>query len=195
MSLAAEQATSTAVLKVAIIVGTTRPGRKADAVAQWVQGIAEARTDAAFEVVDIADYALPHMDEPVPPRGAQGYSRPHTRAWAEKIGSFDAYVFVTPEYNGSFPGVLKDAVDFLFTEWSGKAAGFVGYGFGGGVRSVAHLRQVLTSVEITGVPSAVELNFNDDFEEMTRFTPRDSQEKSVVVMLDELVAKGTELKG
>ncbi|WP_236710673.1 NAD(P)H-dependent oxidoreductase [Streptomyces sp. 150FB] len=195
MSLAAEQATSTAVLKVAIIVGTTRPGRKADAVAQWVKGIAEARTDAAFEVVDIADYALPHMDEPVPPRGAQGYSQPHTRAWAEKIGSFDAYVFVTPEYNGSFPGVLKDAVDFLFTEWSGKAAGFVGYGFGGGARSVAHLRQVLTSVEITGVPSAVELNFNGDFEEMTRFTPRDSQEKSVVVMLDELVAKGAELKG
>jgi NAD(P)H-dependent FMN reductase len=195
MSLAAEQATSTAVLKVAIIVGTTRPGRKADAVARWVQGIADSRTDASFEVVDIADYALPHMDEPVPPRGAEEYSQPHTRAWAEKIGSFDAYVFVTPEYNGSFPGVLKDAVDFLFAEWSGKAAGFVGYGFGGGARSVAHLRQVLTSVELTGVPSAVELNLADDFEEFSRFTPRDSQEKSVVTMLDELVTTGTELKG
>ena len=103
------------------------PGRNGEAVAKWVYEVAQKRSDAEFELVDIKDFNLPLLDEPVPPSMGQ-YSKPHTKTWAAKIGSFDAYVFVTPEYNHGIPGALKNAIDFLFAEWNNKAAGFVSYG-------------------------------------------------------------------
>ena len=87
-------------LNVAIIIGSTRPGRKAEDVARWLHGIAAKRNDASFEVVDIASFNLPLLDEPLPPSMGQ-YAQPHTKAWAVKIATFDAFVFVTPEYNHS----------------------------------------------------------------------------------------------
>src|SRR3989442_13767587 len=125
-------------LRVAIIIGSTRPGRKAEAVARWVHGISSKRTDAEYEVVDIQDYNLPLLDEPVPPSMGQ-YSKPHTKAWAAKVDSFDGFVFVTPEYNHGISGALKNAIDFLFREWNNKAAGFVGYGSVGAARAVEQL--------------------------------------------------------
>ena len=104
-------------LKIAIITGSTRPGRKSEAVARWVHGIAAKRSDASFEVVDIAAFNLPLLDEAVPPSLNQ-YSKPHTKAWAAKIATFDAFVFVTPEYNHATSGALKNAIDFLFREWT-----------------------------------------------------------------------------
>src|SRR5688572_29613052 len=114
-------------LKVAIIIGSTRPGRKGEAVSRWVHDIASRRSDATFEVVDIAAFDLPLLDEAIPP-SMNRYEKPHTKAWAAKIAAFDAFVFVTPEYNHSTSGALKNAIDFLFREWNDKAAGFVGYG-------------------------------------------------------------------
>ena len=99
--------------KIAIILGSTRPGRNGEAVAKWVLDIAKQRSDAEYELVDIAEYKLPHLDEPMPPAMGQ-YSQPHTKAWAEKIASFDGFVFVTPEYNHSTSGVLKNAIDYLY---------------------------------------------------------------------------------
>ena len=99
-------------IKIAIIIGSTRPGRKAEAVAQWVHAIAKKRSDAGFEIVDIQDYNLPLLDEAIPPSMGQ-YSQPHTKAWAAKIAPFDAYVFVTPEYNHGPSGALKNAIDYL----------------------------------------------------------------------------------
>src|SRR5690606_41361369 len=93
-------------LKVAIILGSTRPGRNGEAVARWVLEHAQKRNDAQYELVDIKDFNLPLLDEPVPPSMGQ-YSQPHTKAWAAKIASFDAYVFVTPEYNHGTSGALK----------------------------------------------------------------------------------------
>jgi NAD(P)H-dependent FMN reductase len=87
-------------LKIALIIGSTRPGRKAEAVAKWVYEIAQRRSDAAFELVDIVDFKLPLLDEPLPPSLGQ-YTHQHTRTWSAKVASFDAYVFVTPEYNCS----------------------------------------------------------------------------------------------
>ena len=141
-------------LKVAIIIGSTRPGRKADAVARWVHDIATKRTDAAFELVDIADFDLPLLDEPMPPSMGQ-YAKPHTKAWAAKIASFDAFVFVTPEYNHSTSGALKNAIDFLFREWNDKAAGFVGYGSAGGARAVEQLRLVMGELKVADVRAQV----------------------------------------
>jgi NAD(P)H-dependent FMN reductase len=95
--------------------------------------------DAEFELVDIKDFNLPLLDEPVPPSMGQ-YSKPHTKVWAAKISSFDGYVFVTPEYNHGISGALKNAIDFLFAEWNNKAAGFVSYGSVGGARAMEQLR-------------------------------------------------------
>src|SRR5262245_16191069 len=162
-------------IRVAIIVGSTRPGRKADAVAKWVHGIAVARQDAEYEVVDVADYNLPLLDEPIPPSRGQ-YSKPHTHTWAAKIGSFDAFVFVTPEYNHSTSAALKNAIDFLYKEWNNKAAGFVAYGSAGGVRAVEHLRLVMAELMIADVRAQVMLSLFTDFENFTTFTPRPTHE-------------------
>src|SRR5918995_6364495 len=117
-------------LRVVIILGSTRPGRNGEAVAKWVYDIAKRRTDAEFEYLDIKDYNLPLLDEPIPPSLGK-YSKEHTKAWAAKIDSFDAFVFVTAEYNHGIPGALKNAIDFLYKEWNNKVAGFVSYGGGG----------------------------------------------------------------
>ena len=109
-------------LKIAIIIGSTRPGRNGEAVAKWVYEVAQKRSDAEFELVDIKGFNLPLLDEPVPPIMGQ-YSKPHTKAWAAKIDKFDAYVFVTPEYNHGTSGALKNAIDFLFAEWNNKLLG------------------------------------------------------------------------
>ena len=188
-----EQAEHAEAPKVAIVVGSTRPGRKADAVARWVHDVAAQREDATFDVVDVADYALPHLDEPVPPLAGQ-YSQPHTHKWAAKIGSFDAYVFVTPEYNHSVPGALKNAIDFLFAEWNDKAAGFVSYGVDGGIRAVEHLRLVMGELKVADVRHHVALSFANDFRDYAEFTPGTGQEENVTAMLDELLAWGSALK-
>jgi len=180
-------------LKVGIIVGSTRPGRKAEAVARWVHEIARKRTDADFEVVDIQDFNLPLLDEPVPPSMGQ-YSKPHTKAWAAKVDSFDAFVFVTPEYNHGTSGALKNAIDFLFAEWNNKAAGFVGYGSAGGVRAVEHLRLVMAEVQVATVRNQVALSLFTDFENFTTLKPAHHHEKSVNAMLDQLLAWGDALR-
>ena len=94
--------------RIAIIIGSTRPGRKAEAVAQWVHSHAAKRSDATFELVDIADYNLPLLDEPFPPTMGK-YTKPHTKVWAAKIATFDGFVFVTPEYNHGTSAALKNA--------------------------------------------------------------------------------------
>jgi NAD(P)H-dependent FMN reductase len=105
------------VIKAATVIGSIRPGRIGEAVAHWVSEIAGRRSDAEFELVDIEDFNLPLLDEPVPP--SQGkYSKEHTKAWAAKVDSYDAYVFVTPEYNPGPSGALKNALDYLYREWN-----------------------------------------------------------------------------
>src|SRR5437763_7943707 len=157
-------------LKIGIIIGSTRPNRNGEAVAKWVYQVAKKRSDAEFELVDIKDFNLPLLDEPVPPIMGQ-YSKPHTKTWAAKIGSFDAYVFVTPEYNHGTSGALKNAIDFLFAEWTNKAAGFVGYGSAGGVRAVGQLRLVMAEVQVAPVRNQVALSLFTDFEHFTPFKP------------------------
>lgn len=180
-------------LKVAVIIGSTRPGRVGEAVARWVYDITKQRDDAEFELVDIADFNLPLLDEPVPPSMGQ-YSQPHTIAWAEKVASFDAYVFVTPEYNHGTSGALKNALDFVYGEWNNKAAGFVSYGSAGGARAVEQLRLVFSELQIAHVRNQVMLSLFTDFENFNEFKPHPRNEESVNAMLDQLVAWGGALK-
>lgn len=174
-------------MNIAIVVGSTRPGRKAEAVAKWVYEIARKRADARFEVVDILEFNLPLLDEAVPPSMGR-YSQPHTKAWAAKIGSFDGFVFVTPEYNHGTSGALKNALDYLYAEWNNKAAGFVAYGSVGGARAVEQLRLIMAELQIATVRSQVALSLHADFEKFTRFKPAAHQEKAVAAMLEQLVA-------
>lgn len=182
----------------AIIIGSTRPGRRADVVASWTHQLARQRTDATFTVVDLAEVDLPLLDEQIPPRAAM-YSRPHTLRWAETVSGFDGFVFVTPEYNHSVPAVLKNAIDFLYAEWHNKAAAFVGYGADGGTRAVEHLRQIMAEVRVAGVGSQVALSLFDDFVDYQdpdgKFTPRAHQEEALTTMLDDLVGWSGALAG
>lgn len=180
-------------LKLAIIIGSTRPGRVGEAVARWVLELAQKRRDAEYELVDIKQFNLPLLDEPVPP--SQGkYSKEHTKRWAAKITSFDGYIFVTPEYNHGICGALKNAIDFLFVEWNNKAAGFVGYGSAGGVRAVEHLRLVMAEVQVATVRAQVMLSLRDDFTNYTAFTPREFHEKSLGQVFDQVIAWSTAMK-
>jgi NAD(P)H-dependent FMN reductase len=180
-------------LRIAIILGSTRPGRNGEAVAKWVYNIAKKRTDTEFEFVDIKDYSLPLLDEPLPPSLGK-YSKDHTKAWAAKIDSFDAFVFVTPEYNHGIPGALKNAIDFLYKEWNNKVAGFVAYGGAGGVRSVEQLRLVMGELQVATVRAQVQLSLFTDFENFSVFKPAPYQEKSVNTMLDQVISWGSALK-
>ena len=148
---------------------------------------ARQRGDAEYELVDIAEYDLPLLDEPVPP-SQHKYSKDHTRRWSEKIASFDGYVFVTPEYNHSTSGALKNAIDFVYSEWNNKAAGFVSFGSSGGTRAVEHLRLIMGELQVADVRSQVALSLFTDFENFTTFKPQALHEKSLKSMLDQLVA-------
>jgi NAD(P)H-dependent FMN reductase len=180
-------------LRIAIIIGSTRPGRKGEVVGHWVYELAQKRSDAEFELVDIKDYNLPLLDEPVPP-SQHKYSQPHTKVWAEKIASFDGFVFVTPEYNHSTSGALKNAIDFLYQEWNNKAAGFVSYGSAGGVRAVEHLRLIMGEIQVADVRAQVFLSLFTDFENFTTFKPAAVHEGTLNTMLDQLVAWSGALK-
>lgn len=172
---------------IGIILGSTRPGRNGEAVARWVQELASQRTDATFELVDIADFDLPLLDEPVPAAMGQ-YSQPHTKAWAAKVASLDGFVFVTPEYNHGTSAALKNAIDFLYAEWNNKAAGFVSYGSAGGVRAVENLRLIMAELQIADVRGQVGFSLATDFENYSTFAPADAHADTLTGMLDQLVA-------
>lgn len=174
-------------LKIAVVAGSTRPGRKAADVSTWVLEHANKRGDASYELLDIADFGLPLLDEAVPPSMAQ-YTKAHTQAWADAVAQYDGFVFVTPEYNHSVPASLKNALDFLFAEWNDKSAGIVSYGALGGIRAAEHLRGILGELAIADVRLQVALGLGTDFENYTQFTPAAGQEQALGAMLDQVVA-------
>lgn len=180
-------------LNIGIIIGSTRPGRIGEAVGQWTYEIAARRSDANFELIDLAEQGLPLLDEPIPPSRGQ-YSKDHTKRWAAKIDPLDGFIFVTPEYNHGVPAALKNAIDFLFKEWNNKAAGFVSYGSAYGARAVESLRLVMGEIMVADVRAQVLLSLFTDFENYTVFKPVDRHEKSLNDVIDQVLAWGTALK-
>ena len=178
--------------RIGIILGSTRPNRNGEQVAQWVYKIASQRTDAEFELVDLRDYPLPHLDEPLPPAMGQ-YQNEHTKQWADKIASFDGFVFVTPEYNHSTSGVLKNAIDYLYAEWNNKAVGFVSYGGVGGARAAEHLRLIAGELQMADVRQQVALSLLTEFENFSVFKPGDYNRAALDTLLDQVVAWSTAL--
>ncbi|MGW6696274.1 NADPH-dependent FMN reductase [Nocardia sp. NPDC055049] len=173
--------------KIGIILGSTRSNRSGPQIAEWVLDAASRRGDAEFDLIDLRDHPLPHLDEPAPPMfGPSAHA--HTRAWAERIGPFDGFVMVTPEYNGGIPGVLKNAIDHLFAEWTDKAVGFVSYGVSGGARAVAQLRVVCSGLGMADVSRPVEISLLTDFENHLTFTPGDHHVAALNKTLDQVIA-------
>jgi NAD(P)H-dependent FMN reductase len=175
------------VTRIGIILGSTRPNRNGEQVAKWVLEVDSRRRDAHFELVDLRDYPLPHLDEPLPPSLSQ-YQKEHTKEWAAKIASFDGFVIVTPEYNHGTSGVLKNAIDYLYAEWNNKAVGFVSYGNAGGARAVEHLRLVSGELQMADVRQQVVLSLMTEFENFSVFKPGDYNLPALNTMLDQVVA-------
>lgn len=184
-------------MKIAIIIGSTRPGRKGEAVAQWVLEQTAKRADVSagdttFEIVDVAAANLPLLDEPMPAITGK-YSKDHTKAWSQKIAPFDAFVFVIPEYNHGLSAALKNAIDFLYAEWVNKAMGIVSYGAIGGARAAEQLRMVVAQLQLADVQAQVTLSLSTDFEGNTP-KPAPSQEKALTTMIDQVIAWAGALK-
>ena len=180
--------------KIQIITGTTRPGALNPQVATWIAGVAAERDDIDVEIVSIADYNLPVLDEPIP--ASQGkYQNEHTKKFAAKIAEADGYVFVTPEYNHSIPGSLKNAIDYVYGEWNNKAAGIVNYGFAAsGSRAAEHLRTILAELQIADVRAQVNISISESFENYSDFKPNEKLVADANGMLDQLVLWANALK-
>ena len=180
-------------LKIAIILGSTRPGRNGEAVAKWVHEVAYQRSDAEFELVDIKDLTCRSSTSRCrhPWDNTVSLTPKHgPRRSAVSMPTFS----LRPSTNHGIPGALKNAIDFLFAEWNNKAAGFVSYGGVQGVRAVEQLRLVLAEVQIATVRNQVLLSLFTDFENYSVFKPGPTKEQSVNDMLDQLIAWGGALK-
>jgi NAD(P)H-dependent FMN reductase len=142
-----------------IITASTREGRKGPAIADWITAEAAQTGKWTIDSVDLRDLALPMLDEAEHP-AIRAYKQDHTKVWSAMVDQADAFIFVTPEYNFSFPASLKNAIDYLFHEWAYKPLGFVSYGgIAAGTRAVQMLKQVVTTLKIMPVPEAVNVPF------------------------------------
>ena len=175
-----------------IIIGATRPGRIGPVIAAWFHTIAVAHGNFRVELVDLVDVGLPLLDEPENPARGGSYQHDHTKAWSELIGRGDAFVFVVPEYNNGYNAATKNAIDFLYHEWSDKAVGMVSYGgnVGAGTRAVQALKQVFLAVKSFPVHESVNIPFvYTMFDADHRFSPGGRLEHAATVMLDEIARR------
>ncbi len=183
-------------LKLHVVVVSTRQGRQGLAVAKWFHQLSVEYAKFDVELVDLAEVALPLFDEPRHPRLKQ-YEHEHTKRWSAVVERADAFVFVTPEYNFSAPPSLLNAIAYLSQEWAYKPVGFVSYGgVSAGLRSVQMAKQTVTAVKMMPLPEAVSIPFFTQHidKESGEFDPGDVQAKAGRAMLDELVKWAGALK-
>jgi NAD(P)H-dependent FMN reductase len=169
-----------------VIIASTRPGRAGEPIGRWFAGRCLHDGRFAVELTDLAELALPMMDEPQHPRTRQ-YVHEHTQAWSRTIEASDAFAFVMPEYNHGFSGALKNAIDYLHEEWAFKPVGFVSYGgLSGGTRAVQLLKPILSCLRMLPVTDQVALaNYAEHLTDGS-FDPGAPEEIACTVMLDEL---------
>lgn len=174
-------------LKIGIVLGSTREGRVSPQVGAWVKELADKRGDAEYQIIDIAEFKLPLL-------GEAGGDTSGAAAWSAQINGCDGFVFITQEYNHSITGALKNALDYLRDEWNNKAAGIVSYGSVGGARATEHLRGILSELSVAHVRVHPALSLFTDFENGSDFKPKDVQADSVNQMLDQVISWSTALK-
>lgn len=183
-------------LRIGLILSTTRQQRFADKPANWLLEIAKERTDAIVEVVDLRDYPLPFFDEAMSPMLTPS-TNPVAQRWSEKVASFDAFIFVTAEYNHGVPAVLKNALDFTYAPFVRKPASFIAYGNAGGARAVEQLRLVLAELQVASIKHAVHIGYAEFVGMLMQgkdFTHYPYLRDAAVTMLNELVWWGNALR-
>jgi NAD(P)H-dependent FMN reductase len=132
---------------VGIVIGSTRPQRLCPEIAAWVRNIVQPNSPLTYALIDLAQINLPFLDEPLMPALGQ-YQHEHTQAWSRLVKSYAGFVFVLPQYNWGYPAPLKNALDFLYTEWADKPAGLVTYGSHGGGKAADGLKVVLQGLHM-----------------------------------------------
>lgn len=168
-------------LKIKIILGSTRKGRFGDKVAKWFFSIAKKSKDIEVELLDLRDYSMPFFDEEVSPSmTTKKYSNKIVQKWAEKIGEGDGFVIVTPEYNHGYPAVLKNALDYVYHEWNKKPVAFVSYGgSAGGTRAVQQLRQVAIELQLVPIRPGIHfVNYWDHLDDKGNLIIEDADKKA-----------------
>ncbi|MFD1861039.1 NADPH-dependent oxidoreductase [Aeromicrobium camelliae] len=181
-------------MKIGIVIGSIREGRKGEHVGRWVEGIARDDLDVDVEVIDLKEFDVPLLTAPTPPAAAnRSYDSANVRRWSDAIDACDGYVFITPEYNHGVPGAFKNAVDTLAPEWSGKAVGFVSYGTADGIRAVEQWRQIVANFQMIDIRAQVAMSNFTEFAQDGSFTPLERRESELRALLDQLttvVARG-----
>jgi len=149
-------------IEVQLIIGSTRPDRAAEPVARWAARRIESHGAFEVEVLDLRDWPLPMFTETIHSVGDfrdPTYSDPIVKRWNAKIAEADAYVMITPEYNHSISGVLKNAIDSVFVSFAfrNKPALFIGYSGGvvGGARAVEQLALIAIEAELVPLRNTV----------------------------------------
>lgn len=184
-------------LKIAVIIGSTRPNRFSEHPAKWIFEEVKKLPDVEAELLDLRDWPLPFYDEPASPSGIKdgNYPNPLVKKWAAKIAAADAFVIVTPEYNHGYPAVLKNALDHVYAEWNRKAVGFVSYGSVGGGRVVEQLREVAVELQMASTRAAVHIPGSVVFSGKPWDSDVEANHKnSADTMLSQLVWWGNALK-
>jgi NAD(P)H-dependent FMN reductase len=180
--------------KIMIIVGSVRPGRIGLPIATWVQDRTLLHGGFEVDFVDLAELALPFMDEPNHPRAKQ-YTQQHTLDWSARVEAADGFIFVTPEYNHSYSPALKNALDYLSLEWWRKPVGIVSYGgVSSGTRGVVGLEPVLLALGLVRIGAAVEIPFAGAMLGNGKFSPSEKVAAILDHVLSELEQLSTALK-
>ncbi len=174
--------------RLVIIIASTRPGRAGLPIGQWFAERARAFGGFEIDVADLAEIALPMMDEPNHPR-LQQYTHDHTKAWSARIEAAEAIALVMPEYNHGYTAPLKNAIDYLVAEWAFKPVGLVSYGgISGGLRAVQSLKPVLSGLRMIPLTESITIQqFNRFMTDDDRFVPDDTLEQAADTMLAELL--------
>lgn len=175
-------------MKIQVILGSTRPNRFGEQPANWIYEELKAQPGIQAELIDLRDWPLPFFDEAMGPSMNKGnYSLELAKKWANKIGEADGYIWVTPEYNHGYSAVLKNAIDYVYSEWNKKPVAFVSYGGVGGARAVEQLRQVATELQMVSIRRAIHIiNFWNLLDEDGKLKT-DSLEEHASEMIEHLL--------
>ncbi|WP_257158842.1 NADPH-dependent FMN reductase [Corynebacterium cystitidis] len=171
---------------IGIIIGSIREGRLGESVGKWVADAAAKRAGADYKVLDLKEFNVPLLDAAqVPGAANKQYDNENVTRWSQAIDECDGYIFVTPEYNHSVPGAMKNAFDALGPEWAGKVVAFVGYGSVGAVRAVEHWRTIVSNFQMVDVRNQIDLSMFTEFDDQGNVTPDERRGEELENILNE----------
>jgi NAD(P)H-dependent FMN reductase len=144
---------------ISVIVGSTRQGRFSEKPARWIWQHLKKRDGVDARLLDLRDYPMPFFDQPSTPAmpGRPAFEHDVVQKWTAAIERSDGFVFVTPEYNYGTSAVLKNAIDWVYSEWNRKAVGFVSYGSAMGARAVQQLRETAIELQLAPIRASVHI--------------------------------------